>query len=271
LYKQPNSGVYRKGVVKEMGRTKPYIVIAAVIVLWGIGSFTGLFNAYLVPSPWKVGETGWKLIMNGMLFRHMATSFYRVVVGFAITICLAFPMGLLVGLHKTSRAIWEAPLNFIRHIPPLATAPILILWFGIGEPAKLTIIVLSAFFPVFLNTASGVSNCDPKLIEVGKVLGYRPFARLIHIILPFALPSILVGLQLGIGYSWRALMGAELLAAAAGLGYMIIEAEQLSRPDIVIVGILTIGLMGLVIDILFDFFSSRLMLWRKQERTYVQG
>src|SRR5512147_1824111 len=103
-----------------MGRTKPYIVIAAALAIWGAGSLAGVFNAFLIPSPWRVAETGWKLIQNGTLFRHMATSFYRVVIGFAIAICLAFPMGLLVGLHKTSRAIWEAPLNFVRHIPPLA-------------------------------------------------------------------------------------------------------------------------------------------------------
>jgi sulfonate transport system permease protein len=254
-----------------MSRTKPYLVIAAIMILWTTGSLAGIFNAYLIPSPWKVAETGWKLITNGMLFRHMATSLYRVIIGFAITICLAFPMGLLVGLHRTSRTIWEPPLNFIRHIPPLATTPILILWFGIGESAKLTIIILSAFFPVFLNTVSGVANCDPKLVEVGKSLNYRPIDRLTRIIFPAALPSILVGLQLGIGYSWRALVGAELLAAAAGLGYMIIEAEQLSRPDTVIVGILTIGLLGLLIDAIFDYFCKRLMPWRKEEKIYVQG
>lgn len=230
-----------------------------------------LFNPYLIPPPWKVVGTAWKLIRNGMLFRHMAISFYRIVIGFAITFCLAFPMGLLVGLNKTSQAIWEAPLNFVRHIPPLAMTPILILWFGIGEPAKLTVIVLSAFFPVFLNTVSGVANCDQKLIEVGKVLGYRPFDRLARIILPAAFPSILVGLRLGIGYAWRALVGAELLAAAAGLGYMIIEAEQLSRPDIVLVGIFTIGLLGLLIDVIFDRLSDRLMPWYGGEETYVQG
>jgi sulfonate transport system permease protein len=254
-----------------MGRTKPFIIIAAVLIFWTVGSIAGIFNIFLIPPPWKVADTGWKLTLNGTLFRHMATSLYRVIIGFSITICVAFPMGLLVGLHKPSRVIWEPPLNFIRHIPPLAMTPILILWFGIGEPAKLVIIVLSAFFPIFLNTASGVANCDPKLIEVGKVLGYRPVDRLIHIILPAAFPSILVGLQLGIGYSWRALVGAELLAAAAGLGYLIIEAEQLSRPDIIIVGIVTIGLMGLVIDIVFDYFISHLMRWRRVEKTYVQG
>lgn len=165
----------------------------------------------------------------------------------------------------------KRPLNFVRHIPPLATTPILILWFGIGEAAKLTVIVLAAFFPVFLNTVSGVTNCDPKLIEVGKVLGYRSFDRVVRIILPSAFPSILVGLRLGIGYSWGALVGAELLAAATGLGYMIIEAEQISRPDIVLVGIFTIGLMGLMIDVFFDHLSNRLMPWHRREETYVQG
>jgi sulfonate transport system permease protein len=254
-----------------MGRIGPLIIIAAVLITWIVGSIAGIFNIYLIPPPWKVAETGGKLTLNGTLFRHMAASLYRVIIGFVITILVAFPMGLLVGLHKPSKIIWELPLNFLRHIPPLAMTPILILWFGIGEPAKLVIIVLSAFFPVFLNTASGVSNCDPKLIEVGKVLAYRPVDRLIHIILPSAFPSILVGLQLGIGYSWRALVGAELLAAASGLGYLIIEAEQLSRPDIIIVGILTIGLMGLAIDIIFDYFSSHMMRWRRAEKTYVQG
>jgi sulfonate transport system permease protein len=255
----------------QMGRTRPYIVIAVVLAIWIAGSLAGVFNVFLLPPPWKIAATGWKLIQNGMLFRHMATSFYRVVVGFAIPVCLAFPMGLLVGLHQPSRAVWEPPLNLIRHVPPLAMTPILILWLGIGEPAKLAIIILSAFFPVFLNTASGVANCDPKLIEVGKVLGYGTIDRLIRIVLPAALPSVLVGLQLGIGYSWRALVGAELLAAASGLGYLIIEAEQLSRPDIVIVGIITIGLMGLMIDIVFDYSCSHLMRWRKVEKTYVQG
>ena len=253
-----------------MDRIKPYLIVFLLVIVWTIGSLFDLFDVYLIPPPWKVVSTAWKLILNGVLIRHVATSFSRVMVGFAITICLALPMGVLVGLHKGSRAIWEPPLNFMRHIPPLATMPMLILWFGIGEPAKLAIIILSGFFPVFLNTASGVSNCDPKLIEVGKTLGHEFLDRLVRIILPAAIPSILVGLQLGIGYSWRSLVGAELLAAASGLGYMIIEAEQLSRPDTVIVGILTIGLLGLLIDVVFNYACSRLMPWCREEKIYVQ-
>ena len=254
-----------------MNRTKPYLVAILCLVVWSLGSLFKFFDPYLIPSPWKIAETAWKLILNGVLIRHISTSFSRVIIGFALTICLAFPMGLLVGLRKESRAIWEAPLNFVRHIPPLATIPILILWFGIGETAKIAIIILSGFFPVFLNTASGVSNCDPRLIEVGKVLGYRPSERLIHIILPAAIPSIFVGLQLGIGYAWRSLVGAELIAAASGLGYMITEAEQLSRPDTVIVGIIAIGLLGLLIDAVLNYIGNRFMPWHKEEKVYVQG
>jgi len=262
---------HKKKGGSKIGWIRPYLIVLIMIAVWCVGSIADLFNPYLIPPPGKVVRTAWKLMENGVLFRHMAVSFYRIAVGFAITVCLAFPMGLLVGLNKTSQAVWEAPLNFVRHIPPLAMTPILILWFGIGETAKLTVIVLSAFFPVFLNTVSGVANCDPKLIEVGKVLGYRSSDRLVRIVLPAAFPSILVGLRLGIGYSWRALVGAELLAAAAGLGYMIIEAEQFSRPDIVLVGIFTIGVLGLLIDIIFDWISIRLMPWRGEEKTYVQG
>jgi sulfonate transport system permease protein len=254
-----------------MRRLRPYTIGILLFLIWTIGSSEGYFNSFLVPSPWQVFKTTQKLMADGTLIQHAGRSLYRVIVGFAITFALAFPLGVMVGLNRTMRAYFEAPLNVVRHIPPLATTPLLILWFGIGEAAKLVIIIMATFFPIFLNTVSGVENCDPKLIEVGKVSGYRPFERMFRIILPYALPSIMVGLRLGLGYSWRALVGAELLAAASGLGYMIIEAEQLSRPDIVIVGILTIGFMGLIIDILFEWFSRLVIPWHQKENTYVQG
>ncbi|HEX2966578.1 MAG TPA: ABC transporter permease [Syntrophorhabdaceae bacterium] len=250
---------------------KPYLIVLLLLILWTAGSFFGIFNAYLLPPPWKIAKTASKLVLNGVLIHHTAVSLLRIIAGFTVTICFAFPMGLLVGLRKESRAIWEPPLNFMRHIPPLAMIPMLILWFGIGESAKMAIIILSAFFPVFLNTASGVANCDPKLIEVGKTLGYNQPDRILHIILPAAVPAILVGIQLGLGYAWRSLIGAELIAAASGLGYMIIEAEQLSRPDTVIVGILVIGILGLLIDIVLKHACNRLMPWSREEKTYVQG
>lgn len=139
---------------------------------------------------------------------------------------------------------------------------------GNRESSKLAVIVLATFFPIFLNTVNGVSQCDKKLLEVGRVLGLRPFERIVRIILPSALPVIIVGLRLGFGYSWRALIGAELLAAAAGLGYMIIEAEALARPDIVLVGIISIGTLGHLLDSSFLRLSRKLIPWHEMESDY---
>lgn len=225
-------------------------------------------NDYLLPAPWKIVTLAWKLICEGTLWKHIQISLYRVFSGFGITFCLAFPLAILFGLSPICLELFETPLELIRHVPPLATTPLLILWLGIGEASKLAVIVLASFFPIFLNTVSAVSRCDRKLIEVGKVLGLGPFERLIRIILPSALPVIIVGMRLGFGYSWRALIGAELLAATAGLGYMIIESEELARPDIVLIGIITIGILGHLIDTLFMKLSRKLIPWQNMETSF---
>jgi sulfonate transport system permease protein len=244
---------------------KRSIVIVLIVAVWGICSRAGLVNDYLLPAPWKIGALAWDLACDGTLWRNIRISLYRVFLGFGITFCIAFPLAVLIGLSRLCLELLETPLEFVRHIPPLATTPLLILWLGIGEASKLAVIVLATFFPVFLNTISGVSQCDSKLIEVGQVLGLRPFERIVRIILPSALPVIIVGMRLGFGYSWRALIGAELLAATAGLGYMIIEAEELARPDIVLVGIITIGTLGHLLDAFFLKLSRRIIPWQDME------
>jgi sulfonate transport system permease protein len=152
----------------------------------------------------------------------------------------------------------------LRHVPPLACIPLIILWTGIGEASKLTIIFLASFFPLFLNTYSGIRNCDPKLLEVGRSLNFSESTQVRHIQLPAALDAIAVGLQLSLGYSWRALIGAELIAASAGIGYLILDAEQMSRPDIVLVGMLCIGIIGSLIDSIFLNVLNRLLPWRQK-------
>ena len=149
-------------------------------------------------------------------------------------------------------------LEFIRHIPPIACIPMLILWLGIGESSKMAVIILAAFFPIFLNTLNGVINCDSKLLEVGDIFGFSIREKFFKIILPSAIPYVTVGMRLGLGYSWRALIGAELIAASSGIGYMIMDAEQLSRPDIIIVGIVTIGMLGYIIDLLFFSLTAKI-------------
>lgn len=139
--------------------------------------------------------------------------------------------------------------------------PLIILWFGIDEGSKLVIIFLASFFPLFLNTYSGIKGCDRKLLEVGTSLHFTAWQQARLIQLPAALPSIAVGLQLSLGYSWRALIGAELIAASSGIGYMILDAEQMSRPDIVLVGLFAIGIVGSLIDWLFLALTNKLLPW----------
>ncbi|MFH1156886.1 MAG: ABC transporter permease [Pseudomonadota bacterium] len=244
---------------------KRSLIILALIAVWSLCSWAGLVNAYLLPAPWKIAVLTWEMVLDGSLWIHIRISLVRVVLGFGLAFCLAFPTAILVGLNRTCLELLETPLEFVRHIPPLATTPLLILWMGIGEASKLTIIVLATFFPIFLNTVSGVIQCDVRLIEVGHVLGLGRVSKIVRIILPSALPVIIVGMRLGLGYSWRALIGAELLAATAGLGYMIIDAEELARPDKVLVGIIIIGALGHLMDKGFSRASRLLIPWQEMQ------
>ncbi|MBF4692098.1 ABC transporter permease [Fusibacter ferrireducens] len=232
-----------------------------LILIWGIGSQYGLFNSFIVPSPLRVLSTGWNLIAKGILLKHLSVSLWRVFAGFAIAFFLAFPLAVMVGLSKKIHAYLVPSLEFIRHIPPIAMIPLLILWFGIGETSKLSVIVLATFFPIFMNTFSGIVNSNVDLEEVGVNFGFTRAEIFLKITLPQAMPSVFTGIQLGLGYSWRALMGAELIAASSGLGYMIIEAETLSRIDIIFVGVMVIGILGYAIDWFFFKIAAYFFRW----------
>lgn len=254
-----------------MKRLKGLVVPIIIVIIWWISTSLNLVNAYLLPSPGKIVDTILTLVGNGLLVKHLTASLYRVFAGFFISVIIAIPLAVLVALNKKAYDYLEPLLEFIRHIPPIALIPLLILWMGIGEAPKISIIILATFFPVFLNTISGIVNSDVRLEEVGTVFNFSKLDILIKIIIPQALPSILVGLQLGLGYSWRSLIGAELIAASTGIGYMIIEAEQLSRPDIIIVGILSIGLLGYVLDGFFLRTTNKLIKWDREKSDYAGG
>jgi sulfonate transport system permease protein len=251
-----------------MKKYKGIVIPLVILAAWWITTGLNLVNAYLLPSPRRIFETFMYLLGNGLLIKNLAISLFRVFAGFLISVIIAIPLAVLVALNRKAYDYLEPLLEFIRHIPPIATIPLLILWMGIGEAPKISIIILATFFPVFLNTISGIVNSDVKLEEVGFVFNFSKAEILTRIIFPQALPSILVGLQLGLGYSWRSLIGAELIAASAGIGYMIIEAEQLSRPDIIIVGILAIGLMGYAVDSFFLKITNKFIKWDREKSDY---
>lgn len=237
---------------KSKDLIKSTIVIFGILVIWYILAACGVFSSYVFPGPGRVWEAFVSMLKSGELTRHMLSSLGRVFLGFAISFVLAFVLGVLACMFPKADPYYKPILSFIRHVPPMSLIPLLILWFGIGETSKTIIIVLTAFFPIFMNTESGLKGCDVKLLEVGQMLQMSPAQKFLQIILPAAFPNILVGMQIGLGYSWRAIVGAEMIAAASGLGYMILDAQALSRSDKVLVGIILIGLLGLLMDILFQ-------------------
>lgn len=236
-----------------------------LLLMWFILTELHWVNSYLIPSPAKVMVTVKSLWNQGVLQEHIIISLERVLKGFCMTFFLAFPLAVLLGLKQQFNDYLNPVLHFLRQVPPIACIPLLILWLGIGEASKLAVIILAAFFPIFLNTLDGFLQCDPKLLEVGQVFRFSKSERFWKILFPSALPSIILGLRLGLGYSWRALIAAELIAASSGLGYMMIEAEQISRPDIVIIGILVIGSLGYVMDYLFLQGAARLRPWQRKQ------
>lgn len=226
--------------------------MAAVFLLWQAASVSGLWSAYVLPKPEKVLDSFVRMWESGVLIRHILISFERVLTGFVIAFILAFFFGILAAARPGAGAYYNTIIEFMRNVPPLSLIALLILWFGIGETSKVIIIVLASFFPMFLNIKKGFTSCDKKLLEVGTAYGFSGTRRFFRIVLPYALPDILVGMRIGLGYSWRAIIGAEMIAAGSGLGYLILDAQQMSRSDKVIVGILVIGIVGVLCDKLFS-------------------
>lgn len=232
-------------------KMKPIIGIAILLAVWFAVTKLKVFNAYVLPSPEKVLDSFLKMIQSGEIFTDIAISFTRVIKGFFIAFLLAFAIGTFRILVPNSEPYYERILEFFRNVPPLSMIPLLILWCGIGEATKTVIIVLASFFPMYLSIVKGFTGCDKRLLEVGEAFSYTSLKKFTHIVLPAATPDILVGMRIGMGYSWRAIIGAEMVAASTGLGHMILFSQQMSRTDKVIVGIFVIGVVGSVTDRLF--------------------
>ena len=237
------------------------VPILGILALWQMASTAGWVNAYLLPSPLRVAAAILNAGRGGELGRHVAASLLRVGEGFGITVCLALPLAVLASFAPRLTAAFNPLLTFLRNIPPLALIPVLILWFGLGESSKLALIVLTSFFPVFMGAVTGLGSVDPRLVEMGRSLGYSRLRILERIMFPESVPSLLNGLRLGLGYSWRAIIGAEMIAAASGLGYWILDAEEMARIDVVFAGIVVIGILGIILDRAAYLAALRLLPW----------
>ena len=244
------------------GKTLPLFLL--LLLLWQWAAQSGLWSTYVLPSPQQVGSSLLKMLQNGSLWKHLSISLLRVLEGFSLSCLLTLLLTLLAALRSQMVPYYSRFLSGLRHIPPLSLIPLFILWFGIGEAPKIILIVLSSIFPILLNTESGIFGCDPKLIEVGKTFGFSRRQIFFRIMLPNAVPDILVGLRLGLGYGWRAIVGAEMIAATSGLGYLILDAQAMSRTDQVIACVLVIAAVGLLCDAVCERAERRVR--RRRDR-----
>lgn len=234
-----------------MRALRALVVPLLVLLAWQATASLGLASPYLLPAPLTVLRTAGDMLESGLLLRHTAASLGRVARGFSVSVLAGCALAwLLASLPRLEKAL-DPVLSFVRMTPPLATIPLLILWFGIGEATQLAIIILASFFPVYLNARAGFARLDASFRELAASLSLSHLDYARYFVWPAAFPSIVTGVRLSFGYSWRALIAAELIAAGSGLGFMISDAEQMQRVDVVMVGVFAIGLVGWALDALF--------------------
>jgi sulfonate transport system permease protein len=219
-----------------------------IIVLWQALSAAGLISSRVLPAPTDVLAAGWKLLKSGELLRNVWVSFWRAIVGFAIGGGIGFAFGLANGLSRRSERVFDSTLQMVRNIPHLALIPLVILWFGIDEEAKIFLVALGVFFPIYINTQHGIRSVDAQLVEMGRTYGMSPTTLFRRVILPGALPSIFVGLRYALGIMWLTLIVAETIAASSGIGYMAMQAREFLLVDVVVLSILIYALLGKLAD-----------------------
>lgn len=232
-----------------------------LLVIWQSCGALGVLNEHIIPSPEKVVLGFIKLVQNGKLINNLSISLLRVIKGFFAGALLGIVLGTIMGLSSNLNKFLSSLVSIFRPIPMIAWIPILILGFGIGEESKVAVIFIGTLWPVLLNTLNGILSVDKKLLEVARILEKGKGQILIDVILPSAWPSIFTGIRLGISTAWTCVVAAEMVAASTGIGYMITYARELSQPDVVLVGVFTIGFVGLVIDFVIARLQSKILRW----------
>lgn len=230
-------------------------------MMWEFLSDRGVISSTVLPAPSVIGATFLDLLLSGEIFIHVGISFWRIIQGFAIGSFLGVALGILIGLNKGVEQATSLITGILRPIPIMAWVPVLILWMGIDESSKITVIAIGSFWPVLINVIDGIKNTDKKYLEVAKILEKNKRTFLLRVILPSALPSIFTGLRVGMDLAWRSVVGAELIAASAGIGYMMSYARELSQTDVMLAGVLCIGLVGLLLDVVLKKIQAHFIKW----------
>ena len=244
-----------------LGQITPWLVPVAILTAWQTAAQLGWLSTRILPAPSAVLAAAWTLAASGELLTHLKASFARAAIGFAIGGGIGFFFGLINGGYRLAEDLFDTTLQMVRNVPHLALIPLVILWFGIGEEGKLFLVALGVFFPIYLNTFHGIRAVDASLVEMGRSYGLSGWSLFRHVILPGALPGILVGVRYALGFMWLTLIVAETISATSGIGYMAMNAREFLQTDIVVVAILLYAVLGKLADVAARLLERRLLRW----------
>ncbi len=256
----------RRVIRLQLGGMRRLVSPLLLLAVWQAASSTGLVSAQTLASPLQILLTARTLLEDGTLTHNLAISLLRAGIGLGLAIVIGVTLALAAGLSRLGEDLVDAPIQMLRTIPVLALVPMFILWFGIGEMPKILLVTLGATFPIYLNLFKGIRAIDPKLLEAARTLGLTHGETVRHVILPGALPDLLVGLRFSVGISWLMLVVAEQVNANSGIGHMMMDAEDFLRTDIILVGMLVYALFGLASDQGVRLLERSLLAWRPQAR-----
>jgi sulfonate transport system permease protein len=244
----------------------PWLLPTLLLASWQVVAKFGWVSATVLPAPSTVALAAWKLALSGELAANLKVSFLRAISGFIVGGGIGFLLGLSNGLSRVSERLTDSTLQMARNIPHLALIPLVILWFGIEEEAKLFLVALGVFFPLYVNTLHGVRGVDPQLVEMGRSYGMTRWDLFRRVIFPGALASIFVGVRFGLGVMWLTLIVAETIAAQSGIGYMAMHAREFMRVDIVIFSILVYAALGKLADSTARLLEHLCLQWNPAYR-----
>ncbi|TQR40958.1 ABC transporter permease subunit [Paenibacillus popilliae] len=245
----------------------PWLLPLLCLALWQWAASSAIVSAQLLPTPMKVLNTLWELTSNGTLAYHIGVSLQRALIGFLIGGGIGFLFGVLSGRYLAFYRLFDTSIQMLRNVPHLALVPLVIIWLGIDEGAKVFLVSLGVMFPIYVNTYHGIRSVDPGVVEMAKVYGLRSGLLFRHIILPGALPSIFVGLRYALGVMWLTLIVAETIATDAGVGYLALNAREFMQTDIIILSIMLYAAFGKAADVIAKLLERKSLRWNAEQRT----
>lgn len=252
----------RRGRTRRLAWLRRWVSPVLILVSWQALSSAGILTEDVLASPLQIFSTAAELVANGTLQSATAISIGRVVSGFLIGATTGLVLAVVAGLSRIGEDAVDPPMQMLRTLPHFGLIPLFIVWMGIGETPKIALIAMGVAFPLYLNTFAGIRSVDRKLLEAARTLNLTRRQRLRHVIVPGALPQSLVGLRQSLGVAWLSLIVAETVSADSGLGYLINDAREFLKTDVIVVGLAVYSLLGLLTDTLVRLIERRALVWR---------